>query len=76
MNTNFNKRESHENNSLCRPLSGIFLFAPQTSDLQACSNGLSSRVRAVCLPAFSEPWEHIPRSEQSFPWGRRLRECV
>ena len=30
MNTNFNKRESHENNRLYRPLSGIFLFAPRS----------------------------------------------
>ena len=39
-------------------------FASQTSDLQACSEGLNSRVRAVCLPAHSEPCKHIPRSER------------
>ena len=51
-------------------------FASQTSDLQACSKGLNSRVRAVCLPVHSKPCKHIPGSEWCCQWGRRLRECV
>ena len=51
-------------------------FASQVSDLRACSKDLNSRVRAMCLPAHSEPCKHIPGSERCCPWGRKLRECV
>ena len=47
--------------------------ASQTPDLQACSQGLNSGVRAGCLPALCEPCKHILRSAWSCPWGRRLR---
>ena len=50
--------------------------APQTPDLWAISQGLNSQVRAGCLPALCEPCKHIPRSEKSCQWGRRLWECI
>ena len=46
---------------------------------QTCRPALRAsipRVRAVCLPAHSEPWKHIPGSERCCPWGRRLQKCV
>ena len=48
-----------------RPLSCSNCFASKTSDLQACSEDLHSRVRAVCLPVLSEPCKHNPRSAWS-----------
>ena len=32
-----------------------------------CSEGLITRVIAVCLPALSEPCKHIPRSYCHYP---------
>ena len=58
------------------PLSSSQCVAPQTPDLQACSQGLNSRVRAGCLPALCGACKHIIRSAQSCPWGMRLREYV
>ena len=37
-------------------------FTSKTWNLQACSEELNSRVRAMCLPALSEPYKHIPRA--------------
>ena len=48
--------------SVFRPLSCSNCFASKTSDLQACSGDLNSRVRAMCLPVLSKPCKHIPRS--------------
>ena len=59
-----------------RPLSHSKCLAPQTPDFQAWSEGLNSQVRALCPPALSELCKHIPRSVWSYPWERRLKECV
>ena len=59
-----------------RPLSVRNCVASKTWDLQVCPDDLTSRVRALYLPALSEPCKHIPRSYEDCPWGSRLRECV
>ena len=71
----FGGRKGIHRECVFRPLFAASMFA-QTSDLQAWSKGLNSRVRAMCLCAHSEPCKHIPGSEQCCLWGRRLQECV
>ena len=41
-----------------------------------CQKGLTSRVRAGCLPALSEPRNPIPRPHGDCPWKSWLWECV
>ena len=59
-----------------RPLSSRDCLADKVWDLQACQEALPSRVRAECLPAFSEPCDHIPRLHHDCPWGSWLLECL
>ena len=59
--------------------SGLYLaetLASRPWDLQPCPEDLTSRVRAVCLPAISEPCKPIPRPSCDCPEGSRLWECV
>ena len=60
--------------------SGLFLcrncLASETWDLQSCPEELTSRIKTVCLPPFSEPCKPIPRPHRNYLWGSRLWECV
>lgn len=61
-----------------RPLSTSNCLASETWDLQVCPEDLTSRIRAVCLPAFlcAEKKKHIPKPLWDWAWGSRLQECV
>ena len=69
------RKERHQQ-CVFRPLSCRNCLASKTWDLQSCPKELTSRVRAVCLPAFSETCKLIPRPHHDCLWGSRLRECV
>ena len=69
-------REDISRELIFSPLSSRNCLASESLDLKACPEDLTSRVRAVCLPALSNPCKHNSRPYHDCPWGSRLRECV